>query len=221
MKLLTQTKIAAALALLMTATTTLADTMTQTQGFWLGYGSTYPSHRTLSFSGFDPSLGNLQSIGVSLSSTLGYYRSSPGWALGSAGVYQGSGSSMQILTDGQSNRDDTLNWNSQSPTMQMPISSTSTHTNADILSHFIGTGSADLTVWYQLNLQENGVYLPSEDSYSFGNVALSYSYDPTPEPPPAAVPESGSIAFLGIGITGLVVYGGRRKKAEQGSPSDS
>jgi hypothetical protein len=215
MKLLTQTKIAAALALLMTATTTLADTMTQTQGFWLGDGSAYPSHRTLSFSGFNPSLGSLQSIGVSLGSTLGYYRSSAGSALGSAGVYQGSGSSMQILTGGQSDRDDTLNWYDQSVTMYMPISSTSTHTNVDILSHFIGTGSADLTVWYLLNLGES---VPSEYSYSFGNVALSYSYDPTP---PAAVPESGSIAFLGIGITGLVVYGGRRKKAEQGSRIDS
>jgi hypothetical protein len=207
MKLFTKMKIATALALVMTATTTVADTITQQKYFGMGKDFLPDDYQQISFEQFDPSKGSLR-LSVSIDSTIVYDPTKSGW----------TSLHVEVLTGGYPREIDFRNftWNDS----ELPLNGNSMRfqftrdvDDGYILSDFTGTGEKSVFVKYQLYQSETDNSTPYWYSSNFtGYVTLSYSYGPPPVNPPAAVPESGSIAFLGIGITGLAVYGRQRKK---------
>jgi hypothetical protein len=206
MKLSTKMKIATALALVMTATTTVADTITQQKHFGMGKDFPPEDYQQIFFNQFDPSKGSLR-LSVTIDSTIVYDPTKSGWTSLNVEVLQGGLYGRNIDSRNFTWNDSELPQNGNSMQFQF----TRDVDDVSILSGFTGTGVESVIVMYKLmtgNSTANYWYYSSFSGY----VTLSYSYGPPPVNPPAAVPESGSIAFLGIGITGLAVYGRQRKK---------
>jgi hypothetical protein len=207
MKLFTKMKIATALALVMTVTTTVADTISQQKYFAMGKDFLSDHYQQIFFDQFDPSKGSLR-LSVSIDSTISYKLTESGWTSLNVEVLQGGypyGRTIDFRSFTWYDSELPLNGNS------MQVQFTRDVDDVSILSGFTGTGMESVIVKYLLvtgNSTDNYWHYSNFTGY----VTLSYSYGPPPVNPPTAVPESGSIAFLGIGITGLAVYGRQRKR---------